>query len=223
MTLAHLIALYRSQSLDLVQGNGETDVLCNDELLAIYANEAQEEACRRSELLRDSSSAMCVVSIAAGAESVPLDPKIVRVIRARIDGQPVVMVSDEEMDHRYGSWLDDSARGRPTHLVTGMTTDRLYLWPRPDAAATLRLTVQRMPLKPMVMEGEKPEIRPELHQALVDWILFRAYSREDNDLHNDTKAAVSLARFEAEFGRKASGRNEQWVRNGAGVLPGPIA
>ena len=68
MTLAHLIALYRSQSLDLVQGNGETDVLCNDELLAIYANEAQEEACRRSELLRDSSSAMCVVSIAAGAE-----------------------------------------------------------------------------------------------------------------------------------------------------------
>ena len=30
-------------------------------------------------------------------------------------------------------------------------------------------------------------------------------------------------KFEAEFGRKSSGRNEEWVRRGAEMMPGPIA
>lgn len=222
MTLEKLIELYRSQSLDLVQGNGERDVLCSDELLTIYANEAQDEACRRGELLRDLSSPMCTVAFAASDESIAVDARVIRVIAARVNGKRVTLISEAEMDAVCENWLDGGAQGEPTHLVSGLTTGRLFLWPRSGAAGTVRLTVQRLPLKPMVMEGEKPEIRPELHQALVDWILFRAYSREDTDLHNDTKAAVCLARFEAEFGRKVSGRNEQWIRNGSGLLPGPI-
>ena len=68
-----------------------------------------------------------------------------------------------------------------------------------------------------------PEIRPELHRGLVEWMLFRAYSRQDTDLYNDAKAAIALGRFEAEFGRKTSGRNEEWVRRGSDPMPGPIA
>jgi hypothetical protein len=225
MNLEELIALYRAQSMDQIKsvGGGDSDVFCKDDLLTIYVNEAQEEACRRSELLRDSSSPMCTVAIAADEEIATIDPRIVRIIRARVDGQDVALVSDEVMDSIFPAWQDDTSRSRPTHLVEGMTTGALHLWPRPKDAGTIRLTVQRLPLKPLRNDFDKPEIRPELHRGLVDWMLYRAYSREDTDLHNDGKAAVALARFEAEFGRKASGRNEAWVRNGQGLNPGPIA
>ena len=219
MTLQEIIALYRAQADD-----EQLDHLCSDELLAIYANEAQEEACRRSELLRDSSSPMCAVAFAADAESVPLDQKIVLVLRARIDGHPVVMLSEDEMECRYGgAWMDDSTRSRPTHLVSGMTTGRLHLWPRPGDAGTLRLTVQRLPLKSLANDFDKPEIRPELHRGLIDWMLFRSFSRFDTELFNEQRAGFALDRFEAEFGRRSSGRNEQWVRNGQAIMPGPIA
>lgn len=225
MTLEELIVLYRAQSMDQIKsvGGGDSDVFCSDDLLTIYANEAQVEACRRGELLRDSSSPMCSIAIAAGDEIAPLDPRIVRIIRARVDGQDVAVVSGEDMDGIFPAWQDDANRNKPTHLISGMTSGAMHLWPRPKEAGTIRLTVQRLPLKPLRNDNDKPEIRPELHPGLVDWMLYRAYSREDTDLHNDTKAALALARFEAEFGRKTSGRNEQWVRNGVPAGPGPIA
>lgn len=218
MTLEELITLYRAEAKD-----DAVPPLCSDELLALYATEGQEEACRRGELLRDSSSQMCAISIAANAETAALDPRIVRIIRARVDGQDVALVSDEVMDGIFPAWQDDTGRSRPTHLVEGMTTGALHLWPRPKDAGTIRLTVQRLPLKPLRNDNDKPEIRPELHHGIVDWMLYRAYSIQDSDLYDPTRAAQALGRFEAEFGRKTSGRNEAWVRNGQGLNPGPIA
>ena len=225
MTLEQLIDLYRAQSMDgkFAVSGGPDDAFCSDELLTIYANEAQEEACRRGELLRDSASAVCVVTFAADAQAVALDPRIVRVISARVDGHPSSLVSGAEMDMFYPNWQDDGARNRPTHLVSGMTTGMLHLWPIPAAPGTIRLTVQRLPLKQLANDNDKPEIRPELHRGLVEWMLFRAYSRQDTDLYNDAKAAIALSRFEAEFGRKISGRNEGWVRRGSDPMPAPIA
>lgn len=218
MTLKDLIALYRADSLDKAD-----PPFCDDALLTLYANEAQDEACRRGQLLRDSSSAMCVIAFSAGDESVALDPLVVRVLRSFVEGRPVGVVDAEAMDCAMPGWQFETRRDVPQRLVSGMSTGRLHLWPVPAQAGTIRLTVQRLPLESMAGSMDEPEIRPELHRALVPWMLYRAYSREDTDLYNDQKAAVHLAKFEAEFGRKASGRNEEWVRNGQGEMPGPIA
>lgn len=218
MTLDELITLYRADTLD------QTDPpFCDDELLAIYANEGQDEACRRGQLLRDSSSPMCSISFAAGAETVDLDPRVIRALRAFADGQAVGVISVEDMDCLFPGWQFHDQQDVPQRLVTGMSTGKLHLWPRPAKAGVLRLTVQRLPLKPMRACTDKPEIRPELHTALVHWMAYRAYGRDDTDMHNDAKAAVALAKFEAEFGRKVSGRNEEWVRSHeADVGPGPL-
>lgn len=218
MTLQDLIKLYRADSLDKPESQ-----FCDDELLTIYANEAQDEACRRGQLLRDSSSSWCTLSVAAGAESVRLNPLAIRVLRAFVDGCALQPLHVDEMDAFFPGWQFQAVRNRPTHLITGVSTDQLYLWPRPDKEYTVNLTVQRLPKKPMQGCGDSPEIRPELHQALVSWMLYRAYSRTDGDLMDPAKAGVSLAKFEAEFGRKASGRNEEWVRAGDEMMPGPIA
>ncbi|CAN7474559.1 hypothetical protein LJR074_003191 [Acidovorax sp. LjRoot74] len=219
MTLAEMIALYRAQSMDIAE-----PPFCEDELLIIYANEGQDEACRRGQLLRDAASALCLVGYSAGDESVAIDPRIVQVARAQADGHPVGVVGADEMDASVPGWdAGSSAANRPSTLVAGLSSGRLHLWPVPTQAGRIKLQVFRLPLKKLADNTDKPEIRPELHPALVDWMLYRAYSREDSDLHNDSKAAIALARFEAEFGRKTSGRNEVWMRNGQSPMPGPIA
>ena len=64
MNLDDLIKQYRADALDQGRavGGGDADVFCSDELLTIYANEAQVEACRRGQLLRDSVSPMCRIA-----------------------------------------------------------------------------------------------------------------------------------------------------------------
>ena len=108
-------------------------------------------------------------------------------------------------------------------MRAGIGPGVLYLWPRPSQAGELHMTVQRLPKMPMADGGDEPEIRQEAHSALVHWMLYRAYSRMDTDLYNDAKAAIALQQFEAEFGSKASVRNEEWVRSGTAMMPGPIA
>lgn len=218
MTLEELIALYRADAFDQA-----VPYFCSDELLTLYANEAQDEACRRGQLLRDSISPMCHIAYAAGAEHIALDHRIIRILRASADGYPARLSSLDDMDAMVANWQRNAPQGCPTHLVSGLSTGALFLWPRPAVDGTVMLTVQRLPLKRLANDTDKPEIRPELHAALVNWILFRAYGRQDSELYNDQKSMLALSRFEAEFGRKASGRNEEWVRNGLGAMPCPIA
>ena len=218
MTLEQLIALYREQSFDKA-----TPPFCSDELLTIYANEAQDEACRRGDLLRDSSSVVCTIAFSADDESVALDPRIIEIQRAKVNGQRVALSNSDEMEDELPNWDEDTRRDVPQRLIQGVTTGRLFLWPRPAASGTIKLTVRRLPLDPMANDIDEPEIRPELHTSLVEWMLFRAYSREETEMYNDTKAALCKSRFVAEFGSKASGRNEAWARNGGHVNAPPIA
>lgn len=218
MTLEQLIALYREQSFDKA-----TPPFCSDELLATYASEAQDEACRRGDLLRDSSSSICTIAFAADDESVALDSRIIEIQRAKVNGRQVALSTSDEMEDELPNWDSDTRRDEPQRLIQGVTTGRLFLWPRPAAAGTIKLTVRRLPLEPLVNDVDEPEIRPELHTSLVEWMLFRAYSREETEMYNDTKAALCKSRFVAEFGSKASGRNEAWARNGGHVNAPPIA
>lgn len=218
MTLAELITLYRAMSFD-----NAVPPFCKDELLTIFANEAQDEACRRAKLLRDSTSAWCTIAVAPGDATIPLDPLVIQVLRAFADGRQMILTRSDVMDATAPGWEFQPARSGPTHLISGLDTDALHLWPIPDKACTIKLTVSRLPLRAMAANGDKPEIRKELHAALVDWMLYRVFSITDSELFDPFKGPASLKRFEDEFGGKASGRNEEWVRSGEGDLPTPIA
>lgn len=219
MTLQDLITLHRAQAQDQ-----KAPYFCSDELLTLYANEAQDEACRRSVLLRDSATTdICRVAVPTGAEAVALDPRVVHVLRARLSGEDVTVLSSEEMDALHPNWEADTLRAKPLVLVRGLTTDALHLWPMPDKDYELRLTVQRLALKPMADLNDSPEIRREAQPALVEWMLFKAYSRQDTEIFNDAKAKLAEGNFIREFGRKASARNESWVRDGQAMMPAPLA
>ncbi len=112
MTLEEMILLYRAQADDKAE-----PYLADDELLTLYANEGQTEACRRAELLRDSASPMCVLNAAPGDEVIAVDARIVRILRAKVNGRDVGIVSGEHMDAMAPNWQDDGATGTPTHLI----------------------------------------------------------------------------------------------------------
>ena len=48
--------------------------------------------------------------------------------------------------------------------------------------------------------GNSPEIHSRHHRNLIDWALYRAYSKRDADGMNESKAAFHLALFERNFG-----------------------
>ncbi|RRD43540.1 hypothetical protein EII18_03060 [Comamonadaceae bacterium OH3737_COT-264] len=213
MTLQDLIGLYRAQAQDDRQ-----PYFCSDELLTIYANEAQMQACRRGQLLRR----RVLLNYAPGQESVAMPEDAIACLRARDADTEVQLWDVHRMDASMPNWQRDGARGAVQFLVSGLETDRLYLWPRPGASGQVDMVVSRM-AKPMRAMSDVPEVRPEGHAALVQWMLYRAFCRGDTELFNERKAALALAEFEREFGRASSLRNETWLRDGQGMMPGPIA
>lgn len=219
MTLSELITLYRAQAQDTAE-----PYFCSDKLLTIYANEGQDEACRRGQLLRDAASPLCTVAYAQDAESVALDYRVWTVLQAFVNGQQVDVVGADEMAAFMPNWTAQASSAKqPTRVVTGVTAGRLHLWPIPSQAGQIKLHVLRLPLNRMSNVNDRPEIRQEAHPALVEWMLYCAYSRPDADLGDPTKAATALRKFVAEFGEKHGARNEQWMRDRDTHAPGPIA
>lgn len=214
MNLREIIALYRQETMDKA-----SPPFASDEIVTLYANQAETEACRRGKLLRRSSS----IEYAAGQRTISLDSKVAAVLRARGLRTSIDVVEVDFMDMHSPNWQRDNAVSDVQVLVSGIDTDMLHMWPIPKEAGAIDFVFQSLPVTPMVAPSDCPKIREEAHPALVDWILYKVYTMQDGELFNAQKGAEALKNFEQEFGKKASIRNETWVRDGQGMLPMPIA
>lgn len=207
MELSELMTLFRQEADDTVQ-----PYLWSDPELIDFANDAQDEACRRGRLLVDSTTtAICSVPVTNGNAAIDLDPRVIFVRRARFAGQkPLQRMNMQDMEARFWYW-QDAAPGNPMCFIPDFTTGKLVLWPTPDGDRTLSLTVVRMPLEDMSDDADTPEIAPRYHRSLRFWMLYRAYSKQDSEANDPKKAADALALFEQEFGKKSSAQDEAWI------------
>lgn len=208
MQLIDLIALFRSEVDDTVAPYLWTDADALD-----YANDAQDEACRRARLLVDSTTPeLCQLEVPlADAGLVALDERTLFVRRVRMAGRrPMVRMSMQDMESMNPFW-QDAAANTPTMFITDYETGKLLLWPTPDTDVALDLTVVRLPLVEMNDGQDSPEIAPRMHRSLRYWMMFRAYSKQDSQANDPKKAAESLALFEQEFGKKSSALDETWI------------
>ena len=208
MNAGELIASYREESRDKA-----SPPFVKDDRLLQFASEAEREACRRASLLIDSTSSFCEISVSANEPLVDIDPHIINIRRAKlsISTYSLSPVQAEEMDRVNPGW--ELHTGTPTTYVTDYQTNAIRLYPKQQVAATLFLTVSRLPNSAMAENDDEPEIREEYHPALVQWMLYRAYAQQDADMFDPNKSVRALAEFEREFGKKASGRNEIWQRD----------
>ena len=215
VTLDELIAAYREDSHD-----SGTPPFISDAQLTRFANQAEKEACRRAGLLIESSDAMCMIAVTAGDPLATLDRKIIDIKTARmsLDSCQLDPITVSELSM---NWEDDA--GTPSHYVTDYQSGAVRLYPSPVVDDDLLLTVTRMPLADMSAGDDEPEIREEYHEALVQWMLHKAYAKQDADMADPNKSARALAEFEREFGPRVSARNERWRNSRHSITTQPIA
>jgi len=206
MRLEDLIESYRRQSMDQkssVRGN-DGDVFCKDEEVVWYLNEGVQEACERADLIQDRTSPFCTILLVPGQDTYRLHRSVYEVKRLTLRGRPLDETSVEELDCDSPGW--ECRSGLPRCYVFeqagGSLPAAVRLVPTPSAAETIKLTVYRGAQSLLCNDMDQPEIASRLHIHLVDWALYRAYSREDTDMYNDAKAGVALERFEKVFGKR---------------------
>jgi len=205
MTLAELRARFRTEENDAV-----APYLWSDSELATWINEAQDEACRRALLLVDSRSAAAKASYLAGAEGVDLHPAVIFVRRAALaaSNTPLVPKVARSMDEEVPGW-EGAMASVPRVFIPDWQTNYLRFWPPAVAAGTVNMTVIRTPLEP-AGDGDDMEIAPRYQPFLLDWVRFRAYSKQDAEVFNANKSKAGEDSFEKQFG-KQSAVNEHWA------------
>jgi hypothetical protein len=207
MNLRDLIDLFRIDVDDTV----EPFLFGEDEAIE-YANDAQNEAARRSRLLLDSTTtAIANIDVVAATGLYELDPRVLFIRKARFaNKQPLRRMNMQDMETRDPYWEDANA-SEPMYFISDYETGKIRLHPTPSESGTLLLTVVRDPLAEMNDIDDVPEIPARYHRSLRFWMAFRAYSKQDAEANDPKKAIDSLSMFEQEFGKKSAAIDETWI------------
>lgn len=206
MTLGELISRFRREVKDTVK-----PYFCADEDIIAWLNEAEEEACRRAFLIVDSTSTASQLDIAAGDVGSDLDPLVIFVRRATLQSthRPLIPAVVRSMDEELPGW-ESAQASVPTRFIPDWQTGYLRLYPPSRGADTIKLTVVRLPARPMVEEDDEPEIRRQFHAYLLDWAKHRAYNIPDSDFFDAKKSDYHLSVFTQKFG-ETSAISEAWA------------
>lgn len=209
MNLGQIIAQARIELDDT-----EPDYLWSDAELTFYANEAEEEAARRSRLLIDASTAaICTITLVSGQSEYSLDGRVIGLRSAQPSWRSKALSFETvaAMDEDCPGW--QARTGAPQSVVADYETGVLKLCPTPtaaDAGETVQLRVTRLPLEPLVDAADTPEIKAVYHRKLIHWIKHKAYLKPDADTLNKDASATALAFFEQEFGPAKSAWSDEF-------------
>jgi hypothetical protein len=199
MTLEQLMARFRIEADDRV-----APYLWADEWLIDWFDEAQNEAAIRARLLLDDyTPEICQIAVTPGTDSYALHPKLYEIAHLRFvstdrPSEPK-LVTREWLDRMKPEW-----RSLPQDVPKWaiQTDTRLRLVPMPSVSGTLQLEAYRLPMDDMVEYADVPEIHQAHHIHLIQWVLYRAFSKPDADAHDPQRAERAYANFEQYFGKR---------------------
>lgn len=192
MNLRQLIDEFRTQAQDKVR-----PYLWPDDELTPWAADAESEASIRARLIHDTEE----IEIGAGETAIDLPSGLFDIQYAEIRpiggaAKEIVGTDRTSLNAARPGW-----RNKIEPPVDYIHDDKtLTFGCVPDVGFTLYLEFFRTPSKELKEEGDTPEIHVRHHLSLVDWMLFRAYSKPDADTLNPGKAKDSEDRFTEYFG-----------------------
>ena len=195
----------------------------SNELIVSYLNEAIQEACERAKLIEDRRTPeVCSVAVVAGQNTYDLHASVFEIKRLSLDGRVLDETSVDELDCDAPGW--ETRAGTPRRFIfeqsSGVTTTSICLVPTPANSGSIALTVYRGALKPLRADVDfaKPELPERFHERLLDWVLHRAYLKQDADTFDPNKAAQSLALFAQAFGERVDANVQRKHRDRAPPL-----
>jgi hypothetical protein len=180
--------------------NSTSDRLWSQTELLEYAQDAENEACERADLLIDSTSTFTDIAVNTSTGTYGIASTVISVRSAMLASgtEPLMETSEEVLDKSVSGWRTEEGTTR-SYVMT--PTNKIILYPIPSVASTVNLTVSRFPNTPMTITGS-PEVDSRYHQGLILWMLYRAYLKNDSETLNTDKAADYLKLFEKYFGPK---------------------
>lgn len=192
-----LIAQFRREADDKV-----LPYLWSDDDVIAWLDEAEQEAAIRAHLLPEKTdAAICQVAVTADVASYSLHTSVLDISYARFetaggDKMRLQVVSPDGMDTIWACWRD-AISDRPRYLIQDEQTATLV--PTPSESGTLQLEVHRLPLESIESRGA-PEIGLAHHRHLVNWVLFKAFSKPDAETIDPARAAKAEEEFIRYFG-----------------------
>ena len=173
-----------------------------DPELNLLINEAYNEACERSELLRSVERR----NIAADADRAILLidlPNAFRIDAVIADGRALEPTSDFDMDRSRTNWR--SVTGRPVSFLPNRNS--VLIHPTPTQAVVLDLHYVRIP-EPLAADSDEPEIESRYHLRMLDWALHLAYDKRDADAESQQRSMLYAQKFEQSFGFRHTARQQ---------------
>lgn len=192
----------RTTTRTTLDDTSTTDQLWTDAELNEYINDAENQSCKIADLLIDSTTAsISDITLVNGTGTYSISPLILKIFRAFVDGAayPLIQTTKRVLDLTIPSWA--SAFGDERSFYVG-DTNKITIYKKPDGAGTLRLTVSRLPLVVLSVDGDIPEIDEQYHNGMADWALYRAYSKQDSKTLDPEKAEIHKNAFNERFGIK---------------------
>lgn len=194
MNSTELLGRFRSDVVDEA-----APFLWSDEEIYDNIDDAQKMFCRLTGGLPDATTvATTRIPYVAGDEWVTTHSSILKIREAyRLsDGRQIGIWNYEDLPAR-GLRLD-SRTGILQSLVIGMEPNKVRLLPIPSIADTIRLLVDRMPIKRITDVGEQTlEIAEQHHLHLLLWVKHLAYNKQDDETYDKKKADEYESRFNA--------------------------
>jgi hypothetical protein len=201
MNVTQAVGFVRSRLGDEV----EPYLWSNADLIS-YFNQRLNNLAERTGYYRDScTSEICSIAVEAGVSDYALDNRIIEIRRVKSSWTtvPLTKRTVAYMDAYKAGWDDDEATtDTPYVWIPDKHAGYLTLWPTPNAAGTLRLTVDRTPLNELTVSDidATPATPIELpavwHFDLIDGVLASAYSKQDTDTYDPRKAAENEQKWE---------------------------
>ena len=202
MILSELIRRFRVLAFDK-----EQPYLFSDEDITDWLNDGVKEAAIRGRLIHESSNPLiCNIPVMAGVTTYPLHEAIYEIdslhwisTASPERAEPIYLTSQEDM---AGIWHDWRTRnhGTPEYAVQDDTGIRLV--PAPREAGVLHIEGYRIPIAPMVLDTDRPEINIIHHEYLIQWALHKGFGIPDSEVFDMNRSALAEQEFTDYFGQR---------------------
>lgn len=187
-----------SELLDLFRvemNDAKAPYLWSDDFVIGAIDDAHKQFARRTDGIPDSTTdAVIKLLVVPGTDVYALHPSIKKIRSARRadTGRPVEVLNQEDMAPR-GLYFDGRF-GPVRALVLGMDDNSVRTWPMPMETVDVLLSVFRLPLV-TITDDEPFEIPEQHHRHLLLWVKHLAYSVQDAETFDKTKAMEFEQRF----------------------------
>jgi hypothetical protein len=190
-TVAKLIEAFREDEKDAVE-----PFFWSDKQLVRWVNEGLTVFAEESRSIYDEESLVTEIPYGIEEHKFTLDPCIIDVVDAWVDGQPhcrlTRLATGFGNAFRGGYWLAYSGCSSHFHFnPAGL----LILHPKPSAAGAVRLQVIRRPLRDLEKCDKVPDMLPADRRHLLSYMAYKAYRVNEGDTYSIESSDNHLARF----------------------------